>query len=121
MKGKTNLEMDSLKPPLQRKDGCGGTAMDHPIAPESLERFLHGATSREENRRILAHLLVGCRSCSEHIARRRESGPGAYDTALDRFEETLLHGQAPEKLDLPPPVAELHPAAGRGRLSLSKL
>lgn len=95
--------------------------MDHPIAPESLEKFLRGAASQEENRRILAHLLAGCRSCAEQMSRRNEPPAGAYDAALDRFEESILHAQAPEKLDLPPPPPLPTTATVRHRLSISKL
>lgn len=95
--------------------------MDHPIALESLEKFLRGGASREENRRIVAHLLTGCPACAERVARRQEPGPNAYDAALDRFEDALLHGQAPEKLDLPPPGRGLDSPARRLPLSLSKL
>jgi hypothetical protein len=93
--------------------------MEHPIAPESLEKFLRGEASQEENRRILAHLLPGCPSCAERLSRRSEPPANAYDAALDRFEESILLAQAPEKLDLPPPP--LYPAAPRHRLSISKL
>jgi len=96
--------------------------MDHPIAPESLENFLRGRASREEARRIVAHLLTGCPSCAERLTRRQEPAPNAYDAALDRFADALLHGQAPEKLDLPPPIGvDFSLPARQGRLSLSKL
>jgi hypothetical protein len=37
--------------------------MDHP-KPAVLRRFLHGTTSKSENREVVRHLLRRCEACS---------------------------------------------------------
>src|SRR5262245_4534438 len=39
------------------------------ISEELLQRFIAGASSREEGRRIVRHLVEGCRQCAELTAR----------------------------------------------------
>lgn len=92
--------------------------MDHPIPDDTLERFLNGQASREENRAVVAHLLQGCPSCSRAL--QALAGPPApdvsYEEALDRLERALA-----ASLDVPVAV-ERRPArryaASRSRLSL---
>ncbi|HBL29462.1 MAG TPA: hypothetical protein DD490_21730 [Acidobacteria bacterium] len=57
--------------------------MDHPI-PESLRRFATGASSRQENRVIVAHLLQGCARCARLVreGQRLPVAEEAYDGAL---------------------------------------
>ena len=57
--------------------------MDHPI-PESLRRFATGASSRQENRVIVAHLLRGCAQCARLIreGQRLPVAEEAYDGVL---------------------------------------
>jgi hypothetical protein len=45
----------------------GGFVDAHPRA-EELRRFAEGGLSREEARRVVAHFLKGCRTCSEEAA-----------------------------------------------------
>lgn len=82
--------------------------MDHPISQDSLERFLEGRASREENRAIVAHLLQGCPSCSRKLQALvpSEVAEGAYDAMLDRLERALT-----ASLDIP--VTVERPPAGR--------
>ena len=65
--------------------------MQHPISKESLERFVSGKATSEENRRIVAHLLKGCDTCTRHLQEldRVETPVCSYDKALDRFERNL--------------------------------
>lgn len=65
--------------------------MQHPISKESLERFAGGKATREENRRIVAHLLKGCETCTLHLRdlEHVETPVCSYDKALDRFERNL--------------------------------
>jgi hypothetical protein len=65
--------------------------MEHP-AEEDLFRFLLGATSRQENRQIVRHLLSRCPACAAALKAMRPEppvDPGAYDGALDRFAARL--------------------------------
>ncbi len=74
--------------------------MDHP--PETLlVRFLEGRAHREEARRVVAHLLRGCRECGSVLAaaRRTKSLPppipeGAYDKV---FKCLLERARKPRK------------------------
>jgi hypothetical protein len=61
--------------------------MRHPITDKSLQRFATGASSREESRSIVAHLLHGCAACAAHLRSvfRPEVPAGAYDAVLDRL------------------------------------
>jgi hypothetical protein len=60
---------------------------DHPT-PETLDRLLAGASTREESARILAHLADRCEACARHVrgalarAGRPPGGPEAYDQAF---------------------------------------
>ena len=89
--------------------------MNHPVSPESLKRFATGASTRQENRSIVAHLLNGCAECARqiHESVRPEVPDDAYDAVLARMsgERTLRRGswakllpfekQAPAELDVP--------------------
>lgn len=83
--------------------------MDHPIAPDSLARFLAGTAPREENRRVVAHLLRGCSSCARQMGELlAEPAPEehGYDAAFDRFERLTSRAktprtQTPRALSLP--------------------
>ena len=70
--------------------------MDHPVSPESLKRFARGASTRKENRSIVAHLLQGCPECARQIHEgvRPEVPEDAYDSVLARMsgERTLRRG-----------------------------
>lgn len=61
--------------------------MDHQISDESLKRFAVGASSRQENRSIVAHLLRGCAVCAEKVRSqvRPEIPEDAYDSVLARM------------------------------------
>lgn len=66
--------------------------MDHPIDEESLARFLAGTASREENRRVVAHLLKGCALCARRVREllnQPEPDEHGYDAAFDRFERSV--------------------------------
>jgi hypothetical protein len=41
--------------------------MEHPISESSLSRFASGTATREEGKKILAHLLRGCSACSGEL------------------------------------------------------
>jgi hypothetical protein len=63
----------------------------HPT-DEDLLRFLLGATSRQENRQIVRHLLTRCPSCAATLQTMKPEppvDPGAYDEALERFAARL--------------------------------
>ena len=70
--------------------------MDHPVSRESLKRFATGASTRQENRSIVAHLLKGCPECARQIREgvRPEVSEDAYDSALAKMsgERTLRRG-----------------------------
>lgn len=70
--------------------------MNHPVSPESLKRFATGASTRQENRSIVAHLLNGCAECARQIHEgvRPEVPDDAYDSVLARMsgERTLRRG-----------------------------
>lgn len=72
--------------------------MQHPISKEDLERFAAGKATREENRRIVGHLLKGCDTCALSLQEidRVETPMCAYDKALDGFERKL-QGARPAK------------------------
>ncbi|HYG62352.1 MAG TPA: hypothetical protein VEL74_07210 [Thermoanaerobaculia bacterium] len=87
--------------------------MDHPIPEDTLERFLNGKASRDENRAVVAHLLQGCAACSralQTLAGRQEAGD-SYEEVLDRLEKALA-----ASLDVPVTV-EARPARHSGRRS----
>lgn len=79
--------------------------MDHPIAPDSLARFLAGGASREENRRVVAHLLKGCPLCAQRVEELLvEPEPDeehGYDAAFDRFERVAVPAKEPSAAKLP--------------------
>lgn len=78
--------------------------MDHPIAPEDLARFVAGTATREENRRIVAHLLRGCAGCArqmEAFLGRPDEGEHGYDAAFDRFERLALRAGRARPAGLP--------------------
>ncbi len=58
---------------------------EHPTA-EELSRFLSGIATREERRRVAAHMLRGCESCALilRVLLRPEPPPE------DAYEEVLL-------------------------------
>jgi hypothetical protein len=63
----------------------------HP-AEGDLLRFLVAATSRQENRQIVRHLLTRCPACAAALRAMRPEppvDPGAYDGALERFAARL--------------------------------
>jgi hypothetical protein len=69
--------------------------MEHP-AEDVVFRFLLGASSRQENRQIVRHLLARCPSCAKALRKalrkmRPEppADPRAYDETLDRFAARL--------------------------------
>ncbi len=70
------------------------TIVDHPSL-EVLERFLLGQLPASERRRVIRHLLTGCKACQLHAgAAWRSTQPGAatlpIDPALDaRYDEVL--------------------------------
>ena len=70
--------------------------MDHPVSRESLTRFAAGASTRQENRSIVAHLLQGCPECARQIREgvRPEVPDDAYESVLSRMngERTLRRG-----------------------------
>jgi hypothetical protein len=70
--------------------------MDHPVSRDSLKRFAVGASTRQENRSIVAHLLKGCPDCARQIREgvRPEVPADAYDPVLARMngERTLRRG-----------------------------
>lgn len=79
--------------------------MEHPIAPDSLARFLSGTASREENRRIVAHLLKGCTLCARRVGEllvEPEPEEHGYDAAFDRFERMAERTRKPPAERLPP-------------------
>jgi hypothetical protein len=61
--------------------------MDHPVSQESLKRFAAGASTRQENRTIVAHLLKGCFECAQQIhgGVRPEVPEDAYESVLARM------------------------------------
>jgi len=62
--------------------------MDHPPI-DVLSRFVWRTASREENRRVVRHLLTLCPECAAAVRSIRPEpvDPAEYDAALDRFEE----------------------------------
>lgn len=69
--------------------------MEHP-AQETLLRFLLGATTRQENREIVRHLLARCPACAAALRAMNRvpplaapPGPAAYDEAFDRIAKWL--------------------------------
>jgi hypothetical protein len=69
--------------------------MEHP-PEDTLLRFLLTATTRQENRQIVRHLLARCPSCAAALRRMWKQPPAdpplaqdAYDAALDRFAARL--------------------------------
>ena len=62
--------------------------MNHPER-EVLTRFLWGTTSREENRRVVRHLLTLCPVCAEALRTPEPVAPAEYDEPLDRFAERV--------------------------------
>ena len=83
--------------------------MEHP--PEHvLLRFTLGATSRQENRQVVRHLLARCPACAAALRKMWTEPPAdppippdAYDQALDRVEEQLRKLLRPELPPPPPP------------------
>ena len=66
--------------------------MDHP-SEETLERFAAGIASREENRSVVVHLVKGCSACARKLRDLMEPeavSRGAYEAALDRFDQELI-------------------------------
>jgi hypothetical protein len=66
--------------------------MEHPISESSLNRFANGTATREEGRRVLAHLLRGCSVCSQALQERMgpaEQAP-VYQEALGTFRKNHL-------------------------------
>jgi hypothetical protein len=63
----------------------------HPVSDHSLQRFAAGASSREENRSIVFHMLRGCASCARTLnaALRPEIPAGAYDDVFERLAAGL--------------------------------
>jgi hypothetical protein len=76
--------------------------MEHP-AEETLRRFRRGEGSPAENREVVAHLLRGCKICSEIV--REAIQP----------ETPSVRGRAAEPADDPPPgkPSRLKPVGGR--------
>ena len=76
--------------------------MEHP-AEETLRRFKRGEGSPAENRAVVAHLLRGCKICSEIV--REAIQP----------ETPSVRGRAVESADDPPPgkPSRLKPGGGR--------
>ena len=70
--------------------------MDHPVTEESLRRFATGASTRQENRSIVAHLLKGCADCARQVRQnvRPEVPEDAYEGVLSKLngERTLRRG-----------------------------
>ncbi len=66
-------------------------ASRHCASDATLARLAAGTASPEELRQAVAHLLSGCPECVARLrAEVRQPVPeGAYEAALDRFEEGL--------------------------------
>ena len=65
---------------------------NHPISRTSLESFVLGTASPQENRTIVTHLLQGCPTCAGTLRELNRSKPapaGAYERSLDGFEREL--------------------------------
>jgi hypothetical protein len=66
--------------------------MEHPISESSLNRFASGTATREEGKKILAHLLRGCSVCSRKL--QALLGPAepapVYQNALGGFRKRHL-------------------------------
>lgn len=69
--------------------------MDHPVSEESLRRFAVGASSRQENRSIVAHLLQGCAKCAREVREnvRPEVPDDAYEAVLSRLSGERTPGR----------------------------
>ena len=69
--------------------------MQH-LPEEVLLRFVLGATSRQENRLVVRHLLARCPTCAATLRKLRQEppwspppDPEAYDPAFDRLAALL--------------------------------
>lgn len=91
--------------------------MDHPVTEESLKRFAAGASTRQENRSIVAHLLKGCAGCAQQIREnvRPEIPDDAYDAVLSRIsgERTLRRGSWAKLLPFEKPAPAAPPPSQR--------
>src|SRR6185369_9851328 len=59
---------------------------EHP-PDDFLRRFVAGTASRDEGRRITAHLLLGCRGCADRVQELLR--PGIPDDAYESVFECL--------------------------------
>lgn len=68
--------------------------MAHLISEDCLLRFARGKATREERRRIVAHLLRGCPACSQVLQAYAEPvlQASGLDSLLDRSTRSLLSG-----------------------------
>ena len=68
------------------------TLADH-AEPESFHKLLRGASSLDETRQIVRHLLAGCGRCLQRtaMAQTADADPRAwkYDDIFDRMERWL--------------------------------
>ncbi|HEY8021107.1 MAG TPA: hypothetical protein VIH93_08395 [Thermoanaerobaculia bacterium] len=86
------------------------TLADH-AEPESFHKLLRGASSLDETRQIVRHLLAGCGRCLKRtaMAQTADADPRAwkYDDIFDRMERWLdLELQVePEAVAVPALVA----------------
>lgn len=95
--------------------------MEHPVAEESLKRFANGASTRQENRSIVAHLLKGCAHCAQQIREgvRPEIPEDAYDAVLSKMsgERTLRRGSWAKLLPFEKPAPAAPPPSQRNLAS----
>ena len=82
--------------------------MEHP-SQDALLRFVLGAASRQENRRVVRHLLARCPSCAAALRQLRREPPlspppdlEGYDPAFDRLAVLLQPAGTDERAEVAP-------------------
>jgi hypothetical protein len=87
--------IDTLNPALTTRPALRLCHPEHPVSFDLLDRFAAGATTRDEKRLVVRHLLTGCASCRRRLGRAwplesQQLPPDAYDQALDRSFDRLF-------------------------------